>query len=69
MIDYGEFTPALPSNPFTDVKSALTDQYYWSSTMNQNASTHKWTVKLDFGYLKSELNSEDRYAWPVRGGQ
>lgn len=69
LIDYGQYSPALPSNPFTDLKSGPADRYYWSSTMNQNASTYKWTVQLYIGSVTTTLNSDTRYVWPVRGGQ
>jgi hypothetical protein len=69
LIDYGQFDPALASNPFTGVKSGPADRYYWSNTMSQNASDYKWAVQMYNGYVTTKINGDTHYVWPVRGGQ
>ena len=69
LIDYGQFAPALPANPFTNVKGGFVDKDYWSSTIGQNTVDYMWSVRMSFGMLGSSLASELYYVWPVRGGQ
>ena len=69
LIDFGQFAPALPANPFTDVKGEFTDTDYWSSTGATNAAGYSWSLSFSFGTLCRCLVSNTYYVWPVRGGQ
>jgi hypothetical protein len=69
LIDYGTSLPALPANPFTNVKGDVLDKEYWSSTLQDPTPNHMWSVRISFGSISSKLVSELYYVWPVRGGQ
>lgn len=67
LIDYGHFSPALPSgHPFGYVQIA----FYWSSTTSAY-NAYPWCVNLYGGYSEpcggGEISSW--YVWPVRGGR
>ena len=66
LIDYGEYTPALPSgHPFTNVQSNV----YWSSTTISFSTGKAWYVNLDSGSVFNDVEKTSaRYVWPVRGG-
>jgi hypothetical protein len=64
LIDYGEYTPALPSgHPFTNVQSNV----YWSSTTISFSTGKAWYVNLDSGSVFNDVEKTSaRYVWPVR---
>lgn len=66
LIDYGEYTPALPSgHPFASVQSNV----YWSSTTISFSTGKAWYVNLDSGSVFNDVEkASSRYFWPVRGG-
>jgi hypothetical protein len=66
LIDYGRFSPALPSvHPFDNVQPGK----YWSSTTYADPTSLAWNVSLDGGSVNSGDKSLTFYVWPVRGGQ
>jgi hypothetical protein len=66
LIDFSQYNPALPSNPFTGVQGG-----YWSSTTDGNNTTYAWGMDLANGTVSSGgfIKTGDHYVWPVRGGQ
>ena len=81
LIDYSQYSPALPmGHPFTNVQVGLSNPY-WSSTTDPSTPINAWGASMSNGSTnsvnKSSLyNSYDYYgrptsgwhAWPVRGG-
>ena len=66
LIDYGRYTPALPSgHPFTGVQSI----FYWSSTSFADGVSSAWCVALPYGHVLAYDKTDTYYVWPVRGGQ
>ena len=70
LIDYGQFSPALPSgHPFTGVQTGAQSSYYWSSTALAEDTTVAWYVQLYDGYVANGWRGYSFYVWPVRGGE
>lgn len=66
LIDYGNWNPAVPSgHPFSDVEP----NHYWSATTYANMPDGAWYVKLGYGSVDYGFKNNERYVWPVRGGQ
>jgi hypothetical protein len=69
LTDLGNYNPALPSgHPFSEVQS---DFYgYWSSTTSTYAddNSNAWRVSMYNGYVTYYNKTQNRYVWPVRGG-
>ncbi|MBI5632222.1 MAG: DUF1566 domain-containing protein [Nitrospirae bacterium] len=55
----------LNSKGFSNVQS----NYYWSSTTGADYTSKAWYVYMDSGYVYYSNESNNYYAWPVRGGQ
>jgi hypothetical protein len=67
LIDYGQFNPALPANPFSWESDYCSSGSYWSSTTG-NLVPKAWIVDIHFGTVNMEEKSLDACVWPVRDG-
>lgn len=66
LIDWGQQGPALPSGyPFSDVQTG----YYWSSVTYMYSTSNAWVVSICDGFVYYFDKTNNRYVWPVRGGQ
>ena len=66
LIDYGRFSPALPSgHPFSGVQAS----YYWSSTTFLGKAGLVWLVGLSAGEVTVTARITPYYVWPVRSRQ
>ena len=66
LIDYGQYTPALPNgHPFIGVQSSI----YWSATSSAINPASAWFVYLYIGDVNFNSKTLMYYVWSVRGGQ
>jgi hypothetical protein len=66
LVDYSNYNPALPTNPFSSVQSI---GFYWSSTTFVKTDTEAFAVYIYSGSSSNYGKSVARYVWPVKGGQ
>ena len=68
VVGSGQTYPALPpGHPFSGVQA-----YYWSSTTSAYYTSFAWYVDLGddrVGSVSDVSKLNNRYVWPVRGGQ
>ncbi len=61
LIDHSTDLPALPANPFTDLRT-----YYWTSTTSAENPSKAYGIYLGSGELRAAGKAEQRLIWAVR---